>query len=154
VAARLAEGASVEERGGEFETTCLTAAVEWGHEEVVDLLLERGADVNAEDMDEWTALHWACYMGREWLVRRILDHPGVECNLRNGGGQAQYSGLTPLMVAVVKGQVEAVRAMVTDPRVEVDIKTEGERLLLERVARWAAVVAREQRREKLGSPGS
>lgn len=35
----------------------------YGHEDIVDDLLKRGADVNQVDIDGWTALHYACHNG-------------------------------------------------------------------------------------------
>jgi hypothetical protein len=43
---------------------------QWGRERVIRLLLEGGADVNAEDEDDETAMHMACN-GHEMVVRLL-----------------------------------------------------------------------------------
>ena len=42
--------------------------------EVVTLLLERGADVNTTDKDEWTALMYAAAKGQTSVVRVLIEH--------------------------------------------------------------------------------
>lgn len=100
-------------RGGDHTTTGLMVAVQAGHEEVVALLLERGADVNAVDTHLQTSLHWACFYGRSGVVRILLAQDGVNCNPR------KVNGDTPLRLAVIGNHEESVRAMVGDGRVEV-----------------------------------
>ena len=41
---------------------------------VTKLLLERGADMHAQDKDYTTPLHLACYRGRLDIARVLLDH--------------------------------------------------------------------------------
>jgi hypothetical protein len=43
-------------------------------EAVVQLLIEKGADVTAKDLGELTPLHVAAYCGHEAVVRLLLDH--------------------------------------------------------------------------------
>lgn len=44
------------------------------HAEVAVSLLEQGADIEGEDKEDLTALHWAARLGRERIVRVLLDH--------------------------------------------------------------------------------
>jgi ankyrin repeat protein len=54
--------------------TGLHAAAQGGHAAVVDLLLARGADVNAREAgDNTTALHWAAARADLAIVRALLD---------------------------------------------------------------------------------
>ena len=56
------------------EWTLLHHAARQGHLNVVDLLLDRGFDVNTlETGDHTTALHWAAAAGHVAVVRRLLD---------------------------------------------------------------------------------
>src|SRR5262245_49548928 len=57
-----------------YEWTLLHHAARQGHINVVDLLLDRGFDVNTlETGDHTTALHWAAAAGHVAVVQRLLD---------------------------------------------------------------------------------
>ena len=73
-----------------------------GDEEIVGLLLERNADVNARDENGWTPLHNAAARGCEKVARMLLEH-GAEVNARERKGRA------PLLSAIVNGYKEMVR---------------------------------------------
>jgi len=57
-----------------FEWTLLHHAAQRGHLPIVNLLLERGFDVNTKEKgDHTTALNWAAAAGHVDVVRRLLD---------------------------------------------------------------------------------
>lgn len=68
----------------------LVSRGKYGSEEdgvrIAQLLLERGADVNAPDKDHWTPLHSASYFGRPEILRVFLDH-GATANVENDDGE-------------------------------------------------------------------
>jgi peptidoglycan/LPS O-acetylase OafA/YrhL len=90
----LASGVAVDaldpERGG---TPLLWAAVT-GRAEAIELLIKRGADVNAAGQDGGTALHGAAFLGHEKAVE-VLIRGGANVNAANKRGN------TPLDVAVL-----------------------------------------------------
>ena len=55
------------------QTTPLHLAAQGGKEQVVRLLLEKGADIEARDRTQQTPLHYAAYSGSEKLVRLLLE---------------------------------------------------------------------------------
>ena len=86
--------------------TLLMVAMTYGHEELTEALLRRGADVSLQSSDGSTALGLAAANGHEKLVELALRH-GAEINLQaNNGG-------TALMFAVLGNHPSPSR---TSPR--------------------------------------
>jgi ankyrin repeat protein len=108
------------------------------HMPVVDMLLAKGADLKTRDKDGLTLLMLAAAMGRDQMVRVLIDrgadlhalggeeqftalhaaimqeHLAVAQTLLARGAkvnQASASGLTPLMMAVATGSVPMVEAI-------------------------------------------
>lgn len=79
--------------------------------EIIDLLINKGADRNATDNEMDTPLHWAASSGKGLIVRTLLGH-NVERDLPNS------SGFTPLLAAANLGHAEVVRELL---RAEVDL---------------------------------
>jgi ankyrin repeat protein len=59
-------------------TTALMLASQWGHKEVVKLLLDNGADVNAKADDGWTALMLASEKGNKEIVELLISYGAEE----------------------------------------------------------------------------
>lgn len=55
----------------------LTLAAAYGHADIVRVLLEHGAEVNAEDFTGWTALHAGSFTGDSETVSLLLDRGAV-----------------------------------------------------------------------------
>jgi Acyltransferase family/Ankyrin repeats (3 copies) len=87
----LASGVAVEaldpERGG---TPLLWAAVT-GRAEAMELLISRGADVNAADPQGGTALHAAAFLGHEKAVEVLIQN-GAKVNAANKRGERPLDG--------------------------------------------------------------
>lgn len=64
-------------------TTLLSAAVFFGHQDVVEVLINEGADVNQRSRDNGTPLHVAAFMGRAELASKLLD-AGADKEARDG----------------------------------------------------------------------
>ncbi len=69
-----------------------TAARE-GHYNVVRLLLDRGADVNAFTMMHWSVLHLATFNGREEITRLLLER-GADVHAQNDMGRTPFQVVT------------------------------------------------------------
>jgi len=120
-------GKDVNKRGA-HNTSCLIVAVDGEHEEVVELLLQRSEiEVNARSDKQQTALHFACYINNPTIVSKLLEHTGLDCNLRDDEGNS------PLMFAMMvpSRNVEIVRQLVADERVDLDIRDSDGRTLEE-----------------------
>jgi len=72
-------------RDGPLQKTALHYAAVNGHDSVVHLLLDRGADRDAKEAypSQKTALHYAAENGHNSVVRLLLDD-GVDRNFRDG----------------------------------------------------------------------
>ena len=82
----------------------LSAAVEFGHERIVRLLLERGADPtwpDADDSPRGSALHAAARAGNRPLVELLLAH-GADPNANvDSAGNATFAARTPELRALL-----------------------------------------------------
>ena len=68
-----------------------------GHKEIVELLIDEGADVNAKGENGWTSLHLAAGRGQKEIVKLLIaKSPDVNAKLELG----EYKGHTPLDWAI------------------------------------------------------
>jgi len=74
----LAAGVDVNTKGNWLEGTPLGNAAEKGHKEIAELLIAKGADVNAKN-DGRTPLHWAAEKGHKETAELLIAE-GAEVN--------------------------------------------------------------------------
>lgn len=91
--------------GEAFGATPLILAVSEGHRDTAMLLLEAGADVDAQDDSGWTALARAAYFGHRGMVLDLLDSDA------NAGLAERVMGTTPIAWAARQGESEIVKAL-------------------------------------------
>jgi len=99
----LIEGGDDVSRRTPYGTTPLDRAVVAGFKDIVELLIAKGADVNAKDNWDWTPLHSAVYGDKEIVELLIAKRANV--NARNGGSR------TPLWYAQEEGHTEIVELL-------------------------------------------
>nr|KAG5711033.1 hypothetical protein BaRGS_013767 [Batillaria attramentaria] len=75
-------------------------------ESVVNYLIAKGADINAEDKYLQTPLHFAAMRGNESACRDLLGHKDVKLEAKD---MQKY---TPLHVAAIYNQVETARLLI------------------------------------------
>lgn len=85
VARLLASGASADERRAPGDETPLMRAAARGHEEVVRVLLDAGADACARRTDGFTPLILAVFFGHEAVVRLLVER-GADASARTSLG--------------------------------------------------------------------
>eukprot|EP00002_Diphylleia_rotans_P030573 TRINITY_DN6294_c0_g1_i5.p1 TRINITY_DN6294_c0_g1~~TRINITY_DN6294_c0_g1_i5.p1 ORF type:complete len:554 (-),score=79.72 TRINITY_DN6294_c0_g1_i5:682-2343(-) len=82
--------------------TALHCAARWGHNNVMQLLIEDyKADVNAQDQNGWSPLHFAAFHGFDALARLLCEH-GASIKATTKRGE------TPLHGASVNGHEKCV----------------------------------------------
>ncbi len=100
-------------------------AVQWAvvanQPAILELLIERGADLDAGDRHGMTALHSAAIFNRADMVRRLLARGADPYAMGLGYGAIR---LTPLHKAAEAGSLEAAAALLDDG-VDVNVLTEG-----------------------------
>ena len=69
----LDEGANIEARDGSDRQTALVFAANRGHIDIVRMLIDKRANINAQDDKGWTALSEASYRGRYDVVDFLLE---------------------------------------------------------------------------------
>lgn len=99
-----------------------------GHEEIVRMLLEAGADIEAEEINCYGGrpLHWASEH-EPHIVKLLLDR-GAEVDARNGLEKSELLGVTPLLMNARQREdcVEVTRLLIAagaDPDVRHDGNT-------------------------------
>ncbi len=75
-----------------------------GNVESVNLLLDRGAKINAATQDGWTALHFACLRGDKGLVQLLLDR-GADVSMTT------TAGVSALSIATSEGDRDIIELL-------------------------------------------
>lgn len=81
----LNHGARVNEKTGTFKFSPLHRATILGYQDICELLIARGADVNAEDKHGNTPIHGAARLGHQDIVEYLLEY-GANVNTLNVAG--------------------------------------------------------------------
>ena len=96
IALLLSKGAGLNEKNLRGETPVETA-LPWQSKEVIDLLIDKGADVSA--------IHLAAYTGDLDKVKSLVE-------LGKNAGAANSDGLTPLHAAAISGQKDVAEFLI------------------------------------------
>ncbi|XP_078535807.1 rabankyrin-5 isoform X1 [Lissotriton helveticus] len=85
--------------------TPLHLAASWGLEEVVQCLLEFGADVNAQDAEGRASIHVAISNQHRVIIQLLISHPDIKLNVRD------RQGMTPFACAMTYKNNKAAEAI-------------------------------------------
>jgi len=100
-----------------------------GLRKVVEVLLEKGADVNSGNEFMFTPLHLAAYKGYAKIVDVLLKHPKVKINAKT------ENQVTALQLASKEGHIETVQVLLNNKRIDVDAQDVWEETALHYAAR-------------------
>jgi ankyrin repeat protein len=110
----LQQDVNVNVQQGRFGNTPLHVACSKGNEEIVRLLLKKGANVDAQNRQRSIPLHVACGRGNVEIVELLLKQ-GTGVNVQNKCGD------TPLHIAFRKGNEKTVELLL-DAGVDVNVQ--------------------------------
>uniref|UniRef100_A0ABD2WSC3 Uncharacterized protein n=1 Tax=Trichogramma kaykai TaxID=54128 RepID=A0ABD2WSC3_9HYME len=91
--------------------TPLHFALVWGHRQVAELLLRRGADPNMTDKDGSSPLHISCMRNKDYNIVTVLFEVSDEKHLRVQVNAQDNLGRTPLHLALYWGQKKVVELL-------------------------------------------
>ncbi|KAF5401982.1 Ankyrin repeat domain-containing protein 17 [Paragonimus heterotremus] len=106
VAVLLDYGAEIESQVDRTKDTALSIACCHGMLEIVEELLNRGANKEHRNISDYTPLSLAASSGHVEVIQLLLRH-GAEINSRTGS----KLGISPLMLASMNGHTNAVRLL-------------------------------------------
>jgi ankyrin repeat protein len=114
----IAQGGDVNQVDGNRDVPLIMAAYK-GYTEIVEALLEAGADVTAVDPGmKATALHAAAYAGRTAAARLLIQH-GIALD-----AQGPYNGYTALHDAIWQNNVDTAEVLIA-AGADLDLKSNG-----------------------------
>ena len=102
---------------GVDDWSALFCAVGQNHADVVNVLIDAGADIETRDEDSYTPLLYACKNGSQPIVKMLVE-AGAEVRATHNIGS------TSLMIAAAFGHTETVRYLVGLPQVDLSHKAE------------------------------
>lgn len=112
----IEKGLDIEQRMNGENLTLLSYAAKHGFDEMVTLLIEKGANVNYTNkgLKGWTALHYACQKGHLNIVQQLLN-ANAELHAQTidpfaSPNQKEYS---PLHIAAKYNQAKILEALLT-----------------------------------------
>ena len=113
----LKKGAEVDASVMSSGDTALIVACKNGQEEIVELLLESGADAMKTDKRGWTPLFTAAGKGHAGIVRRLVA-AGADVDAESGNS-------TPLITAAIHGHTEVVAFLLEEGKADVNKRVTG-----------------------------
>ena len=119
----LDAGAEVDAKDDKFVGTFLHWAAAGGQNEIVELLIAKGADVNAKDYRVRTPLHSAAAHGHKEVAKLLIIH-GADVNAKGLNPLSESSSGTPLHDAAFINHQEIIELLIASGA-DVNAKTKN-----------------------------
>ena len=87
--------------------------------DIINLLIDGGADINLTDKHGWTPLHWAAHVGKTQNVKYLIEH-----GPRNFVNKQEEGGWTALHLAARTMHAETAKALIEEGA-DINIKTKA-----------------------------
>jgi serine/threonine-protein phosphatase 6 regulatory ankyrin repeat subunit A/serine/threonine-protein phosphatase 6 regulatory ankyrin repeat subunit B len=106
----LEHGVSIEARVDGSNETALHLAATHGREDILRLLLNHGAHIEAQTNDGMRALHLAVHAGQIAVVKLLLAY-GVDSEARIDNRRTVFDGWTALQLAIQNRDEENIQLL-------------------------------------------
>ncbi|MDD9901901.1 MAG: ankyrin repeat domain-containing protein [Alphaproteobacteria bacterium] len=114
----IADGADVNIKNIKRSEPVLNIAIRTGQCDVADMMIQKGADVNAFCESKITPLMQACINGHDRIARTLVEY-GADVNAKN------FSDYTALMWAIDKGHNGIVAFLADHEKMDIDARDDG-----------------------------
>ena len=98
------------------KVTALHMACREGHEDVVQYLVQKNADINLQDRDGYSPLHYASMNGYLSVVLYLIKQPNIDVNLTD------YQSRTALHRSIEHNQSRVAHELIVKAKVDVNIQ--------------------------------
>ena len=126
----------VDVRGGRHGLTALYNACSNGYKTIAELLLKKGADVNALGNTGYSPLHITVANLQYDVVKLLLDRVDIEVNL-----QQNPPGYSPLHIAAQNGDVEMIKLLVETGGADTSLRSKSGKTPLQIAEKYGNVDA-------------
>ncbi|XP_067668166.1 ankyrin-1-like [Haliotis asinina] len=120
------------DKHGKDGMTPVMWAARRGHREILDLLVEKGANLQLVDDVRNNILHWACRGGNISMVKHIISINAVDISSKGRDGR------TPLMYAARMGEHKLFQLLVSKGGLPAEVDNDGNSIL--QLACWGGNV--------------
>lgn len=130
----ISQGASLDEKCKHGYTPLINCA-RYGHHEMAEILLDKGADHKKHDTGRWTPLHWAALNGHVKIVECLIRH-GADIHATSN------EGWTPLEIARNKKHDSHAGTLKALEKAEQELQLQRQQKNIDRLAHNGAGEAR------------
>ena len=84
-----------------FWSSLLPEAAQYGRINIVQQLIDKGLDVNAQDHKGNTTLHYAVLIANEEKIKKLLEQPNINLTIQNNKGETAFDLASPFIKTLI-----------------------------------------------------